>query len=253
MSPTARGVVSVWRGGEVARCLDTSPAGRARSASGAGLTCGVEPRILKGRDPEWTCIVDGKRIAGDTSTFTRGHDCDYRYRGVGHCACGDAPAAPRRRSWYRAPPTAPDDANPLPAGWGPQVRRRFRMRASAESAPDRADGCRTTSRTVCPREGDGVHRCGRRVFSEPWRVAVRHRPPSASEGSVVPSIHAAMMSARYSLWRDASSCRRVAPTGPRTAASDPTTRARLSSSPPPNRNGSSRTFAMAEIAPARQY
>jgi hypothetical protein len=31
----------------------------------AGFTCGVEPRILKGRDPEWTCIVDGKRIAGD--------------------------------------------------------------------------------------------------------------------------------------------------------------------------------------------
>ena len=31
----------------------------------AGFTCGVEPRILKGRAPEWTCIVDGKRIAGD--------------------------------------------------------------------------------------------------------------------------------------------------------------------------------------------
>ena len=31
----------------------------------AGFTCGVEPRILKGRDPDWTCIVDGKRIAGD--------------------------------------------------------------------------------------------------------------------------------------------------------------------------------------------
>jgi hypothetical protein len=31
----------------------------------AGFTCGVEPRILKGRDPEWTCIVDGQRIAGD--------------------------------------------------------------------------------------------------------------------------------------------------------------------------------------------
>jgi hypothetical protein len=31
----------------------------------AGFTCGVQPRILKGRDPEWTCIVDGKRIAGD--------------------------------------------------------------------------------------------------------------------------------------------------------------------------------------------
>ena len=31
----------------------------------AGFTCGVEPRILKGRDPDWTCIVDGKRIVGD--------------------------------------------------------------------------------------------------------------------------------------------------------------------------------------------
>jgi hypothetical protein len=31
----------------------------------AGFTCGVEPRILKGRDPDWTCIVDGNRIAGD--------------------------------------------------------------------------------------------------------------------------------------------------------------------------------------------
>ncbi|HET7050119.1 MAG TPA: hypothetical protein VFI54_17775 [Solirubrobacteraceae bacterium] len=30
-----------------------------------GFSCGVQPRILKGRDPEWTCIVDGKRIAGD--------------------------------------------------------------------------------------------------------------------------------------------------------------------------------------------
>jgi hypothetical protein len=32
---------------------------------GAGFTCGVEPRILPGRDPEWTCIVDGGDIAGD--------------------------------------------------------------------------------------------------------------------------------------------------------------------------------------------
>jgi hypothetical protein len=30
-----------------------------------GLTCGSQPRILKGRDPEWTCIVDGKTISGD--------------------------------------------------------------------------------------------------------------------------------------------------------------------------------------------
>lgn len=31
----------------------------------AGFTCGVEPRILKGRNPDWTCIIDGKRIGGD--------------------------------------------------------------------------------------------------------------------------------------------------------------------------------------------
>jgi hypothetical protein len=31
----------------------------------AGFTCGVEPRILKGRDPDWTCIFDGQRIGGD--------------------------------------------------------------------------------------------------------------------------------------------------------------------------------------------
>jgi hypothetical protein len=30
-----------------------------------GFQCGVEPRILKGRDPKWTCIVDGKRMWGD--------------------------------------------------------------------------------------------------------------------------------------------------------------------------------------------
>ena len=31
----------------------------------AGFSCGVEPRILKGRDPDWTCVIDGQRIAGD--------------------------------------------------------------------------------------------------------------------------------------------------------------------------------------------
>lgn len=30
-----------------------------------GFTCGVAPRVLKGRDPAWTCIIDGKRISGD--------------------------------------------------------------------------------------------------------------------------------------------------------------------------------------------
>ena len=30
-----------------------------------GFKCGAEPRILKGRDPNWTCIVDGKRMWGD--------------------------------------------------------------------------------------------------------------------------------------------------------------------------------------------
>lgn len=31
----------------------------------AGFKCGVEPRILKGRDPNWTCVVDGKSMWGD--------------------------------------------------------------------------------------------------------------------------------------------------------------------------------------------
>ena len=31
----------------------------------AGFTCGVEGRFLKGRDPEWTCIFDGKTMYGD--------------------------------------------------------------------------------------------------------------------------------------------------------------------------------------------
>ncbi len=31
----------------------------------ARFTCGVEPRVLRGRDPEWTCIIDGGDIAGD--------------------------------------------------------------------------------------------------------------------------------------------------------------------------------------------
>ncbi len=30
-----------------------------------GFQCGVEPRILQGRDPKWTCIVDGKNMWGD--------------------------------------------------------------------------------------------------------------------------------------------------------------------------------------------
>ena len=55
----------VCRGGKDARYLDPSSRDRARSGREAGFTCGVEPRILKGRDPDWTCIVDGKRIAGD--------------------------------------------------------------------------------------------------------------------------------------------------------------------------------------------
>src|SRR5688572_2426273 len=31
----------------------------------AGFTCGVEPRILKGRDPDWTCVVGGEKIVRD--------------------------------------------------------------------------------------------------------------------------------------------------------------------------------------------
>jgi hypothetical protein len=30
-----------------------------------GFTCGVEPRILEGRNPDWTCIIDGENIGGD--------------------------------------------------------------------------------------------------------------------------------------------------------------------------------------------
>ena len=30
-----------------------------------GFQCGVEPRILKGRDADWTCVVDGKTMRGD--------------------------------------------------------------------------------------------------------------------------------------------------------------------------------------------
>jgi hypothetical protein len=31
----------------------------------AGFTCGVEGRFLKGRDPVWTCVFDGRTISGD--------------------------------------------------------------------------------------------------------------------------------------------------------------------------------------------
>lgn len=31
----------------------------------AGFTCGAEGRFLKGRDPAWTCIYDGRSIRGD--------------------------------------------------------------------------------------------------------------------------------------------------------------------------------------------
>ena len=30
-----------------------------------GFRCGIEPRILKPRDPEWTCGVDGEGYYGD--------------------------------------------------------------------------------------------------------------------------------------------------------------------------------------------
>ena len=30
-----------------------------------GFKCGVAPRVLKGRDPAWTCVIDGKTISGD--------------------------------------------------------------------------------------------------------------------------------------------------------------------------------------------
>jgi hypothetical protein len=31
----------------------------------AGFSCGVEPRVLRDRDPDWTCTIDGERIGGD--------------------------------------------------------------------------------------------------------------------------------------------------------------------------------------------
>lgn len=30
-----------------------------------GFKCGVAPRVLKDRDPAWTCIIDGKKLSGD--------------------------------------------------------------------------------------------------------------------------------------------------------------------------------------------
>lgn len=31
----------------------------------AGFRCGVEPRVLEGRDPAWTCAIDGDDLSGD--------------------------------------------------------------------------------------------------------------------------------------------------------------------------------------------
>jgi hypothetical protein len=31
----------------------------------AGIQCGVEPRVLQGRDPDWTCIINGQTLSGD--------------------------------------------------------------------------------------------------------------------------------------------------------------------------------------------
>ena len=31
----------------------------------AGFKCGVQGRFLKGRDPAWTCVFDGKAMSGD--------------------------------------------------------------------------------------------------------------------------------------------------------------------------------------------
>jgi hypothetical protein len=39
-----------------------------------GFTCGVEPRILEGRDPDWTCVVDGQRVSGDVYIHERSAD-----------------------------------------------------------------------------------------------------------------------------------------------------------------------------------
>lgn len=37
-----------------------------------GFHCGVEPRILQGRDPDWTCIIDGQTISGDIYIHQQG-------------------------------------------------------------------------------------------------------------------------------------------------------------------------------------
>ena len=57
--------MTVCRGGKDADIWTHHPEIVRNLLREAGFTCGVEPRILKGRDPDWTCIVDGKRIAGD--------------------------------------------------------------------------------------------------------------------------------------------------------------------------------------------
>jgi hypothetical protein len=37
-----------------------------------GFHCGVQPRILEGRDPNWTCIIDGQTISGDIYIHQQG-------------------------------------------------------------------------------------------------------------------------------------------------------------------------------------
>lgn len=64
----------------------------------------------------------------------------------------------------------------------PPVMTRCRMRARAESAPERAGGSGTRSRLSARKGKDDVHRCGHRVDSERWRVPVRDRLQSVSEG-----------------------------------------------------------------------
>ncbi|MBI2460369.1 MAG: hypothetical protein HYV61_02380 [Candidatus Rokubacteria bacterium] len=58
-----------------------------------GFTCGVPPRVLKGRDPAWTCIIDGKRISGDLYI----HHVDTLKSGLG--VEGARPAALAGPGW----------------------------------------------------------------------------------------------------------------------------------------------------------
>lgn len=78
-----------------------------------GFTCGVEPRVLKGRDPAWTCLVDGTTISGDIYI----HHVDALHQGhthmtmagagpiLGLLALGACLVLARRRGKHPRPPS----------------------------------------------------------------------------------------------------------------------------------------------------